>query len=170
MSISKLNISYKWDKKTYIQGSKSLYQDLLRNSPKRFIGWFFIALSQFGLVAFYKKGAFGLLLISTIFLIYWYILRWQIRKLLLINTFNKSPLKDKMIQIELDDNFININQNQIKWSAIQRVLLENVGFLLYYNDEFIFIPKNAFDDKSEKEFLKIIKKKLKDKVIDDRRK
>ena len=170
MSISKLSISYKWDKKTYIQGSKSLYQDLLRNSPKRYIGWFFIALSQFGLVAFYKKGAFGLLLISTILLIYWYILRWQIRKLLLINAFNKSPLKDKMIQIELDDNFININQNQIKWSAIQRVLLENVGFLLYYNDEFIFIPKSAFDDKSEKEFLKIIKKKLKDKVIDDRRK
>ena len=169
MSISKLNISYKWDKKTYIQGSKSLYYDLLRNSPKRFIGWFFIGLSQFGLVAFYKKGAFGLLLISTIFLIYWYILRWQIRKLLLINAFNKSPLKDKTIQIELDDKVITINQNPIKWSDIQRVLLENVGFLLYYNDEFIFIPKSAFNDDDEKEFLKIIKKKLKEKVIDDRR-
>ncbi len=170
MTTSKLNISYKWDKKTYIQGSKSLYQDLLRNSPKRFIGWFFIGLSQFGLVAFYKKGAFGLLLISTIFLIYWYILRWPLRKLILLNAFNKSPLKDKMIQIELDNNNITINQNQIKWSDIQRVLLENVGFLLYYNNEFIFIPKSAFSDESEKEFLKIIKKKLKERVIDDRRK
>lgn len=170
MTTSKLSISYKWDKNTYIQGSKSLYYDLLRNSPKRFIGWFFIGLSQFGLVAFYKKGAFGLLLISTVFLLYWYILRWPLRKLILLNAFNKSPLKDKMIQIELDDKYISINQNQIKWSDIQRVLLENVGFLLYYNDEFIFIPKNAFDNENEKEFLKIIKKKLKEKVIDDRRK
>ena len=143
---------------------------MLRNSPKRFIGWFFIGLSQFGLVAFYKKGAFGLLLISTVFLLYWYILRWPLRKLILLNAFNKSPLKDKTIQIELDDKCISINQNQIKWSDIQRVLLENVGFLLYYNDEFIFIPKNAFDNENEKEFLKIIKKKLKEKVIDDRRK
>ena len=170
MSISKLSLSYKWDKKTYLQGSKSLYEDMLRHSPKRFTGWFFIALSQFGLVAFFKKGAFGLLFISTIFLIYWYLLRWPLRKLLLLNAFKKSPLKDKMIIVEFDDKQATINDTLISWSEIQRVLLEDKGFLLYYKENYIFIPKDAFNKESEKTFLKIIKKNLKNHIIDDRRK
>ncbi len=166
----KLDISYKWDKQTYLQGSKSLYEDLLRNSPKRFIGWFFIILSQFGLVAFFKKGAFGLLFISTFFLLYWYLLRWPLRKAILLNAFKKSPLKDKIIKIQIDNNNIIINDNKIQWSEIQRVLLEDSGFLLYYEDKFIFIPESAFDSEDEKIFLQFLKENLNNKIIDDRRK
>ncbi len=168
MTTLKLNLSYKWDKDTYLQGSKSLYNDILKNSSKRFIGWFFIALSQFGLVAFYKKGAFGLLLISTIFLIYWYFLRWQLRKFILLNAFKKSPLKDKMINIEIDSNEIIINKNKILWDDITRVLLEDVGVLLYYEDNFIFIPNSAFDGNEKQNFLQFLKENLKDKVVDNK--
>ena len=170
MNTLKLDISYKWDKHTYLQGSKSLYQDLLRNSPKRFIGWFFIILSQFGLVAFFKKGAFGLLFISTFFLLYWYLLRWPLRKAILLNAFKKSPLKDKTIKIHMDKNSVVINDYNIQWDKIQRVLLEDAGFLLYYEDKFIFIPKSAFDGESEKVFLQFLKENLNDKIVDDRRK
>ncbi len=169
MNTLKLEISYKWDKKTYLLGSKSLYLDLLKNSPKRYIGWFFIALSQFGLVAFYKKGAFGLLLISTIFLIYWYFLRWQIRKILLLNAFKRSPLRDKTILINMDLEGIRINENKILWNDITRVLLEDTGVLLYYEDNFIFIPNTAFNDKDKKIFFKFLKENLKNKVEDKTR-
>ena len=168
MSISKLKITYTWDKATYLQGSKSLYEDILRHSPKRFVGWFFIALSQFGLVAYFKKGAFGLLLISTVFLIYWYILRWPLRKLFILHAFKKSPLKNKEIIIELDDKKIIVNDILIPWSDVQRVLLEDKGFLLYYRDNYIFIPKSAFDEENEKSFLNFIKSNLKTNIVDDR--
>lgn len=170
MSMSKLNLSYKWDKQTYLQGSKSLYEDMLRHSPKRFTGWFFIALSQFGLVAFFKKGAFGLLFISTVFLIYWYLLRWPLRKLFILNAFQKSPLKDKTITVEFDSKNVTINETAISWNEIQRVLLEDNGFLLYYRENYIFIPKSAFNKESEKIFLNIIKKRIENHIVDDRRK
>jgi len=75
-----------------------------------------------------------------------------------------------MIIVEFDDKQATINDTLISWSEIQRVLLEDKGFLLYYKENYIFIPKEAFDKKSEKTFLKIIKKNLKNHIIDDRRK
>ncbi len=169
-SVKEINIEYRWDKSTYLQGSKSLYNDVLRHSPKRFIGWFFIALSQFGLVAFFRKGVFGLLLLSTFGLLYWYVLRWPLRKWILINAYKKSPMKDKEINVIASDKFLLINDIKILWSEIQRVLLEKEGFLLYYHDDYIYIPKDAFKDQSEeKSFLKLLKTKVKNNIVDDRR-
>ncbi len=164
-----LIVKYIWDKDTFIKGSKSLYMDMLRNSPKRFIGWFFIALSQFGLVAFYKKGAFGLLMISTVFLLYWYVLRWPIRKIFLLKSFKTSPLKDKEVNITFNNNNIVVdNEITLKYSDIPRVLIEKEGYLFYYRENFFFIPKEALDEQKEKTFLSLIKKKIKN-VIDRRK-
>jgi len=169
MSKNRLEIRYKWDKETFLKGSKSLYFDMLRNSPKRFIGWFFIALSQFGLVAFYKKGAFGLLMISTVFLLYWYVLRWPIRKIFLLRAFKTSPLKDKEVHIVFDDDKIVVDDEiTLKYSDIPRVLIEKEGYLFYYNENFFFIPKEALSEVEEKIFLKMIKDKIKS-VIDRRK-
>ena len=161
--------SYVLDRDNYLSGAKLAYDYELRNSRKRYFGFLIIGLVQFGVVMALKKGAIGLLLISSILLIYWYLLRWPLRKLLLLNVFNKLPLKDEVIAIEFNNEGININKNSILWSDIQRVLLENEGFLLYYHNNYIFIPKKSFDKDSEEEFLKIIKKKLKTNILDDRR-
>ncbi len=168
MSNKKLEIHYKWDKDTFLKGSRSLYFDMLRNSPKRFIGWFFIALSQFGLVAFYKKGAFGLLMLSTVFLLYWYVLRWPIRKIFLLKSFKTSPLRDKDVNIVFDDNGIVIDGIELKYSDIPRVLIEREGYLFYYHDNFFFIPKEALNEIEEKIFIKMIQDKI-ESVIDRRK-
>ncbi len=153
-----ITVKYIWDKDTFTKGSKSLYMDMLRNSPKRFIGWFFIGLSQFGLVAFYKKGAFGLLMLSTVFLLYWYVLRWPIRKIFLLKSFKNSPLKDKNIEITFDNNYILIDNIKLKYKDIPRVLIEKAGYLFYYQDNFFFIPKESI--KEEEKFIKMIKKRI----------
>ena len=158
MSISNIEVTFSWDKDTYIKGSKSLYNDLLKHSPRRFFGWIFIAMSQFGLVAFFKKGAFGLLFLSTILLIYWYILRWPIRKMLLLNSFKKSPIKDKVFTVVIKKSGIMINDIDILWKEVNRILIEDEGFLLYYHDNFIYIPKDAFKDDDYEKAKKIFKK------------
>ena len=65
-------IEYTWTKELFLKASKSAYDYELKNSPKRFLGWIFIAMAQFGVVMAMIKGAGGLLILSTIFLIYWY--------------------------------------------------------------------------------------------------
>ena len=44
---NKIKISYNWDEETFINASKAAYDFEMKNSPKRFLGWFFIAMTQF---------------------------------------------------------------------------------------------------------------------------
>jgi len=70
--MSKINISYKWDKQNVINLFEQSYKYQFNNSAKKWIGLFIIALTQFGVVAALKMGAFELLIFSTVLLVYWY--------------------------------------------------------------------------------------------------
>jgi hypothetical protein len=57
----KIEIAFKWDKDSALQASKLYYDYDMKNSSKRYIGWFFVALVQFGIVGALKHDVFGLL-------------------------------------------------------------------------------------------------------------
>ena len=45
-----INIHYLWDKELALKSAYDIYEYELKNSNKKFIGWLFIALAQFGVV------------------------------------------------------------------------------------------------------------------------
>ena len=57
-----IQIKYKWNKKNVEKLFDSSYAYIFNNSAQRYIGWFFLALSQFSIVAALKKDSFALLL------------------------------------------------------------------------------------------------------------
>ena len=69
---SSVDISFKWDRDTILDSFDAIYSDEYKNSPRRLVGWILIAMAQFGVVAALKKSSFGLLIFSTIMLIYWF--------------------------------------------------------------------------------------------------
>jgi len=146
----KIKINYIWDQDTFLTASKCAYDYEMKNSPKRFLGWFFIALTQFGVVAAMKKGAVGLLLISTILVVYWYFFRWSIRKKLLLKNFNKSKEKNNKFEILADDEGIHLKDVVIKWSDVNLTVSLRDGFLIYTNNTFHFFPAKAFSTVEEK--------------------
>jgi len=156
----KIVIEYIWDKDTFMQASKAIYDFNMKHSPKRFLGWFFIALTQFGVVGALKKDVYGLLIISTLLVIYWYVLRWPLRRSMLLRGFMSSDIKDHNFNIEIDDRGLSIDGSLIEWCEILEVISLCDGYLLYKGDSFLFFPKSAFNTVEDREkFIVLVKKK-----------
>jgi len=152
MSTSKhIKIHYTWSKEVFVSASKATYEFELKHSPKRFLGWFFIALTQFGVVGALKKDAYGLLLISSILVIYWYLLRWPIRRFIISKTFESSQSKDHEFNMLANKDGIEVDNTLIQWSKITEIIALENAFLLYYGTSFLFIPKSAFSSNEEKD-------------------
>jgi len=146
-----IEINYIWSKEVFISASEATYNFELKHSPKRFLGWFFIALSQFGVVGALKKDAYALLLISTILVIYWYALRWPIRRFMIARTYEVSSNKNHVFKMIAGQNGIEVDGTLISWSEIREVISVESAFLLYYGSSFLYIPKSAFVSDDEKD-------------------
>ncbi len=157
----RITVSYTWDKDTYMRASKLAYEYELKHSNRKYLGWVFIALTQFGVVAAIQKGTIGLLLVSTILVIYWYALRWSLRKRIIEKTFDKLTNANMKYTISTTDTGLNINREDITWDKIVSVLALKNGIFLYLNPDSIYIPNKAFEDIDERnEFLKLLKQNI----------
>ena len=158
---SPLKMAYLWDEQTYIDASKHAYTYELKHSHKRFLGWIFIALTQFGVVSVMKGGGAGLLLLSGLLVTYWYLLRWQLRKSMLLKNFAHSSNANQQFQIDANEEEIHINGTKIAWENILEAVSLKSGFLLYYDATFIYIPSQAFKDIEDKNsFATLAKEKV----------
>jgi len=140
-----IKISFIYDKEHFLDFTKKVYDYEMKHSSKRYIGWFFIALTQFGIVSALKHNAYGLLYISTFLLLYWYMLRWQLRKLLAIRIFEKLPNKNQKLSITINKKEFTINDTNIPFSEIARYLKLPDGVILYYHNTAVFFPKSVFN-------------------------
>jgi len=152
-------LEFKLNKDILLKASKIVYEYEYKNSFKRYLGWFFIALLQFGVVALIKKGNAALFLISSILVIYWYFLRWPIRKYLYLKVIKSSKLDKYPIKVIFSDNGIVINNSTISWEKITKILNSDIGLLIFIGKEFILVPKEAIKDK--KELIEFLKNKTK---------
>ncbi len=153
-----IKLKYRWDLKNFLKASKEANDYEYRHSIKRYIGWFFIALTQFGVVATIKQGSVGLLLISTILVLYWYFFRWKLREAVIKKSFSK--LKDVEFIVTIDEDSIKINDSKLLWEQIEKVVNLESGFMLSFNREYLFLPKSAFSSLEEiEEFIKLAKAK-----------
>jgi hypothetical protein len=156
-----IQFSYTWDKKSFLESSYEAYKYEMKHSPKRFLGWIFIAMTQFGVVAAFKGAPIGLLLVSTLLVGYWYFFRWRLRKSMLSKTFDKNPNLSQTYNVAVNDRAIDINGSLIDWSDIKEVVSLKKGFLILSNNSFFFFPKNAFKDIEERnEFASLAKSKV----------
>jgi len=153
MSISNpISLVYRWDHELALKAAKLIYTYEFKNSMKRYIGWLFIAMAQFGVVGALKHDAYGMLIVSTFLLLYWYGLRWPLRRMALQRRFEKDPLKDKTLSLSIEADHIVVNDIPILYDQIFKAVELEEGFLLYTRKQPLFIPKNSF--KKEKEIGK----------------
>ena len=159
------NISYMWNIENFTKATKALYDFNLKHSPKRFLGWIFIALTQFGVVGALKKDVYGLLIVSTMLVVYWYALRWPMRKIMLRKSFKNS--KEQLFEIKASDEMLQLNKTKIAWHDIVEAISLKDGFILYYEDSYLFIPKDAFNSIDEKDsFSHLLKHNIKNYLKD----
>jgi hypothetical protein len=155
-----IQIEYVWDKNIALKSAQEIYEYELKNSNKKFIGWLFIGLAQFGVVGALKHNAYGFLVIATVALTYWYALRWPLRKYFINKTFDKSPLADKNIKLEIQkDGLYSNDQIQISYDNIKRFVKLDNAIVIYHNMGTIYLPDNGFQSNNDKnQFIKILEK------------
>ncbi|MFK5881310.1 MAG: hypothetical protein QM482_03765 [Sulfurospirillum sp.] len=152
-------LSYRWTKEIYMQAGEFAYDFKMNHTPKKYMGWFFIALLQFGVVGALLKGTLAILLFSTILLIYWYYIKKRIEKSLLLKNFDREEDANKILDIIINKEHISINNKKILWSDITQIISGERGYLLDHIDGFLFFPANAFKKEEDKtEFIEFAKK------------
>ena len=155
---SELSFSYTLNKDSYLDGAKLAYEYELKNSKKRYFGFFIIGLVQFGVVMALKKGAIGLLVISSFLLVYWYFLRWHIRKSIIKKVYEKNFKTQNKYEVKIDKNGVLINGNNISWTDVTKIVRLDKGFLVYFHNDFVFFDNKIFTLDERAKFIEIAKK------------
>jgi hypothetical protein len=151
-------IQYVWNRKNVEKLFDSSYKYEFNHSAKRYIGWLFIALMQFGVVFALKKGAFELLLFSTIVLFYWYYGKKIIARRRAEKSFEKSTFRDKTIHMEVDENGFVIKSHegrtQWSWDEVDEIVPLDDDIMIYKYPYFHYIPSNGFSSIEDKSNFK----------------
>ncbi len=161
MSISKpIYISYLCDREHFEKAFESSYAYHFQNSARRYIGWLFIAMAQFGVVAALKYGQIALLMLSTILLLYWYGLRKWIFKKRAMRAFENANFKERMIEIVVDQEGIREGDEILRWGEIDALIQTDKIFLLYHKGKELDIPFDGFRESEDiNRFKKVAKSK-----------
>ena len=154
MSMSKVYISYIWDEKNFNRLFNEAYNYQFKNSPRRYIGWLFIAMAQFGVVAALKKGSITLLLLSTFLILYWYYIKKVIVKKRAYREFLNSPLKDKRVELIVDSDGIEQGGTKILWSDIEEIIPIEDDILIVAGNKSYYIPSSGFKNIEERSLFK----------------
>jgi len=155
-----VEVKFTWSKELAIKASKLYYDWDMRVSGKRYVGWLFIAMMQFGVVGALKHNSFGILFISTFLVIYWYYVRWFVRKRIIVKFYNKSGLDAKDVVFTLQDDGLHYDEVLIGWDDISKVVKFDDGILIQTIDSTLFFQREAFNSFEDvQRFMEIMKKK-----------
>ena len=155
-----IKISFTWDKKLAIKASKLYYDWDMRNSSKRYIGWLFIALTQFAIVGALKHNAYGLLYISTFLVVYWYYGRWYLRQQMIQRFYKKSNIDNTKVTLFLKNDGLHYNDSIIEFDNIKKVLEIDEAIIVQTDSMPLFLTKDAFVNyESLHQFLNIMREK-----------
>jgi len=153
-----MNISYTWDKENFEKAFTKSYTHQFKNSARRYVGWFFVAMAQFGVVAAFKGGSIGLLLLSTVLILYWYVIKKWLVHQRAIKAYENSALKNSQIKLQITQEGVTQEDTFIPWEEIQGLVPIEDDILFYYKKNAFYIPSSAFKSIEEKSALKSLAK------------
>ena len=156
----KIEINYVWSKELALKASKLYYDYDMRNSSKRYIGWFFVGLTQFAIVGALKHDSYGLLYLSTFLVFYWYYGRWYLRKRMMERFYDKNGTDGKKIHFVLDEEGLHYDDQLVSWDEIIKIIKFDDGILIQTNNSTLFFQNDFFASSDERvRFVELAKTK-----------
>jgi len=156
-----IEAKFVWSEVVALLSSELFYKYEFRHSYRRYVGWLFIAMAQFGVVGALKHDAYGMLVLSSFLLVYWYAVRWQLRRRLALRLFKSSPQSNREITTVFDDVGLEIEGKKVPWSDVVKVVEKGEGFLFYTQEQSSFFPKEAFSSSDDRDTLRAMITKAK---------
>lgn len=155
-----IEIRYTWDRENFEKAFERSYTHQFKNSARRYVGWLFVAMAQFGVVAALKGGSIGLLMLSTLLIFYWYVgKKWLVHQRAR-KAYEASPLKGSQIGLKVTQEGVEQEAHFVPWEEIAGVVPVENDILLYYKDKAFYIPESAFGSLEAKSaFLTLAREK-----------
>ena len=145
-------VEYQWSKDRFLEASKANYDLKMKSLKLKLLGYFGIIFVLFGTYLSYTKGVYTTLIVSSILVVYWYLLRWPLYRLRLSTNFKKHASKDKNVSWLIEPESFSITSENgggsYKWSAITDVSESTAGFLIRQYPVFYWLPKDCFETES----------------------
>ena len=154
-----ITASFVWSEAVALRSSELFYKYEFRHSYRRYVGWLFIAMAQFGVVGALKHDAYGMLVVSSFLLLYWYGIRWQMRKRLAKRLFKSSPLAEENIKTIFSEARLHSGEEEIAWHEVEKVVEKEDGFLFFMASKSTFFPREAFESAEMRDALRALIKK-----------
>ena len=155
-----ITLQLDWSMEQAMKASKLFYDYDMRHSIKRYIGWIFIAMMQFGIVAALKYNSYALLFFSSFLVLYWYYGRWYLRSRLVKNYYKKMGLHPTTLHIRCNEEGIFIEKIDITWEDIYTVIDTANALLIQSKKEPLYIPYSSFENMDDlQECLQLLKTK-----------
>ncbi len=151
-----LKLDFVWDKEVAKNSFDELYKYEFNHSAKKYIGWFFIAILQYGIVGALLKAKVAVLIFATVMLFYWY----YGKKIIAKRRFLKNLEGEKDISLLVDSEGIKFFHDNLfwKWNEIENLVDVGSGILIIKYPNHYFIPEGAFKTFEEKnDFKKLFK-------------
>ena len=148
-----IKVSFEWNKELALTTSKLYYDYDMRHSNKRYMGWFFVGLVQFGIVGALKHDSYGILFVSTFLVAYWYYGRWYFRKRMLYRFYEKNTPENVEVKFTIDDEGIHTQEKLVSWDEILKVLELEEGIFLQKLDEAYYFENSSFTPRKGKTAL-----------------
>ena len=153
-----IKIEFTWTKELAIEASKKFYAYDMSHSNKRYLGWFFVGLTQFAIVGALKHDSYGLLYLSTFLVGYWYYGRWYLRKAMLEKFYNKQEIQEKKTYFTLKEEGLYNEDTLIPWDDIFKTIKLDDGVLVQIHKSTLFFKREAFSSYEDMQsFLEIMK-------------
>ena len=143
-----ITVQYTWDVNEFIRSNKISYALKMKSTGFRYLGYFLVVATAYGLFTAFRSKNFFLLVISLVVVSYWYILKWRIHKSQLVKNFSKNSEERKEIEWRIDENGFTgssgTGKSQFSWDALSQVVSSDEGFLLYQDPAIVFLPAHGF--------------------------
>ena len=137
-----IKITLEWGKEQALKASKAFYDYDMKHSNKRYMGWFFVALTQFAMVGALKHDTYGLLFVSTFLMAYWYYGRWLLRNAMLKKYY--ANIQESTLNFTLKEDGLYNEEQLISWEQIFKVIKLGDDVLLHTQDSTLLFTRNSF--------------------------
>lgn len=148
-----IKVSFKWNKELAFKTSKLYYDYDMRHSNKRYMGWFFVGLVQFGIVGALKHDSYGILFVSTFLVSYWYYGRWFFRRQMLHRFYEKNTPENLEVSFVIDDVALHTQEKLVYWDEILKVIELEEGVFIQKMDEAYYFENSTFTPRKGKMLL-----------------
>ncbi len=143
-----IELSYKWDEETYIEGCKANQQLRDRTPMSRLVSALLVALVITNLIIVYRRGFIPFDLGSITLALYWFLLRWPINSWILRRRFRKQLGRESELHWRIDYEGVtggaHYSSGHCKWIAIHGIAQLETGFIIVRDLIYHWLPMKAF--------------------------